>query len=325
MTETASTRPDPRPQGFNAKSRAALVLERTSQILIVLGLLALLRLLPAAQAMESVVAWVEALGPLAPVAFILVYFVVTVLMLPASVLSLAAGAIFGLFIGTAVVAAGATLGMAATFLLGRYLARPAVERRFARSPRFAAIDRAVGKGGWKIVALLRLSPAVPFNLQNYLYGLTAIRFWPCLIASALAILPGTFMFVYLGHASRASLNAIGGADSGRTPLQWALLVVGLVATVAVSVYVTKIARRAIQEAAPIDESPATTSAATDKTAAGGSTWSSALLHAAVALLILTIAGLVQLKPSWLLSLFGPPAVLMNETCTWTPNRLENLK
>jgi len=299
------------------KGRAAPVLKRSAQILSLLGLVALLRLLPVAQAMESAVAWVEQLGPLAPVAFILVYFVVTVLMLPGSVLSLAAGAIFGLFMGTALVATGATLGMAATFLLGRYLARPVVERRFANSPRFAAIDRAVGRGGWKIVALLRLSPAVPFNLQNYFYGLTAIRFWPCLTASALAILPGTFMFVYLGHVGRTSLSAIGGADSGRTPLQWALLVAGLAATVAVSVYVTKIALREMREQSALDETLGTPSVDADpsSTATGG-TWLSALLHAALALVIIALVAALHFKPPWLLSLFGAPAVLYS---------LENLK
>lgn len=221
--------------------------KRIAQIAAVVAVLALLRFLPVAEALESVVTWVESLGPLAPFAFIAVYLLVTILMLPASLLTLAAGSVFGLVKGTLLVAAGATLGMAATFLIGRYLARPAVERRFAQSPRFVAIDRAVGKGGWKIVALLRLSPAVPFNLQNYLYGLTAIRFWPCILASAVSILPGTFMYVYLGYASRAGINAIGTAAPGRGPGQWALLVVGLIATIAVTVYVTKLARRAMAE------------------------------------------------------------------------------
>jgi uncharacterized membrane protein YdjX (TVP38/TMEM64 family) len=67
--------------------------------------------------------------------------------------------------------------------------------------KFAAIDGAIAEGGWKIVALLRLSPAVPFNLQNYLYGLTPIGFWTCWLTSAVTILPGTFLYIYLGHVA----------------------------------------------------------------------------------------------------------------------------
>ncbi len=293
------------------RAPAATLVKRLSQAVIVLGILALLRLLPAAQAVESLIAWVEQLGPLAPFAFIGAYFVVTVFMLPASLLSLAAGALFGLFTGTLVVAAGATLGMAATFLIGRYLARPAVERRFKHNPRFTAIDRAVGMGGWKIVALLRLSPAVPFNLQNYLYGLTAIRFWPCILASAVSILPGTFMYVYFGYASRASLDAIGGSGAARGPGQWALLIVGLAATVAVTIYVTKLARDAIKEQADL-ESPAPPTETEDQVAPTQNPWRGALTSAFLATAILAAAGVLQFRPPWLISLFGPPAVTLNE-------------
>lgn len=108
---------------------------------------------------------------------------------------------------------------------------------------FAAIDQAIAEGGWKIVALLRLSPAIPFNLQNYLYGLTPVAFWPYVLASWIAMLPGTFMYVYLGHLAG---SAIAG-DRQRSPLQWALLVVGLLATVAVTVYVTRLAKRKLNE------------------------------------------------------------------------------
>lgn len=303
--------PAPVHAGQSDHSRAAKVVKRLSQAVIVLGILALLRLLPAAQAVESLIAWVEQLGPLAPFAFIGAYFVVTVFMLPASLLSLAAGALFGLFTGTLVVAAGATLGMAATFLIGRYLARPAVERRFKHNPRFAAIDRAVGKGGWKIVALLRLSPAVPFNLQNYLYGLTAIRFWPCILASAVSILPGTFMYVYFGYASRASLGAIGGSGAGRGPGQWALLIVGLAATVAVTIYVTKLARNAIKEQGDLDTGapPAETEA---PVVPARNPWIGTLPNAFLAIVILAAVGVLQFRPAWIVSLFGPPAVTLNE-------------
>ncbi|HZW31908.1 MAG TPA: VTT domain-containing protein, partial [Isosphaeraceae bacterium] len=103
-----------------------------------------------------------------------------------------------------------------------------------------------------IVALLRLSPLVPFNLQNYLYGLTAIRFWPCVLTSWVAMLPGTVLYVYLGHAGRAGLEALAGRR-GRSPAEWTLLAVGLAATLLVSVYVTALARRAIRRVSPATE------------------------------------------------------------------------
>jgi uncharacterized membrane protein YdjX (TVP38/TMEM64 family) len=279
-----------------------------------LGVLLLIRVLPVAQAMQAVVAWVEQLGVLAPFAFVGIYLVVTVLMLPAWPLSVAAGILFGLFAGTAAVATGATLGMAATFLIGRYLARPAVERKFRQYPRFAAIDRAVGEGGWKIVALLRLSPAVPFNLQNYVYGLTAIRFWPCVLASAVAILPGTFMYVYFGYAGRASLNALSPAQTERGLAQWALLVVGLVATIAVTIYVTKLARKAIHEQAQMDDGTDSTPAVAQANSQGTrNPWIGAGAAALAAALILLAVSIAQFGPRT----FGPPAVSLKEVYAQT--------
>jgi uncharacterized membrane protein YdjX (TVP38/TMEM64 family) len=138
-----------------------------------------------------------------------------------------------------------TTAAALAFLIARYFAREAIEKKAAGNPKFDAIDRAIGAKGWKIVALLRLSPAIPFSLGNYLYGLTSIRFWPYVLSSWIAMLPGTFLYVYLGHAGAQGLQAAAGetADTGRL----VLLGVGLVATIAVTIYVTVLALRAIRE------------------------------------------------------------------------------
>ena len=117
----------------------------------------------------------------------------------------------------------------------------------ASSARFEAIDRAIGIQGWKIVGLLRLSPVIPFNLSNYLYGLTSVRFMPYVISSWLGMIPGTVMYVYLGTVSKAGLDAAAGATE-RTWQQDALLSVGLVATIAVTVLITHIARKALKNA-----------------------------------------------------------------------------
>ncbi|MEX0655130.1 MAG: TVP38/TMEM64 family protein [Phycisphaeraceae bacterium] len=223
--------------------RVANGLKLGSFAVIVASLLATAALLPRERVAQLLMDWLAAAGIWGPVAFILLYILFTVLMLPGSILTILAGALFGLLWGTVAVSIGSTLGVAAAFLIARYLARDAVARKVQSFPRFAAIDRAVAGGGWKIVALLRLSPAVPFNLQNYLYGLTAIGFWPAVLASWAAMLPGTFLYVYLGRAVGLALLQ----PRELTPVEWAFFGVGLALTVVVTVYVTRLARRAIQQ------------------------------------------------------------------------------
>ncbi len=214
--------------------------------LIVLSVVLIVRQLPLGPAVELLERRIEGLGVWAPVAFGLLYIVAVVLLFPASTLSLVAGAVFGLVGGVIVVSIASNVGAALAFLIGRYLARARVARWLATSPRLRAVDRAVSEGGWKVVALLRLSPAVPFNLQNYLYGLTGIGFWTCVLTSWVTMLPGTVLYVYLGYAGRAGLEAASGGRS-RTPAEWALTAVGLLATVVVTVYVTRLARKAMKQ------------------------------------------------------------------------------
>jgi uncharacterized membrane protein YdjX (TVP38/TMEM64 family) len=200
--------------------------------------------------------WVPTLGAWAPLVFILGYAVATVAFIPGSLLTLAAGAIFGLLRGTLYALLGATLGAAGAFLVARYLARGAIERKLAGNARFAAIDRAVGKEGLKIVALLRLSPVFPFNLLNYALGLTGVPFLHYLAAS-IAMLPGTLLYVYYGKAA-GSLAAIaggaGGAKTERGTAYWITLGIGLAATVVVTTFVTRLAGKALRQ--QIGEAPA---------------------------------------------------------------------
>jgi uncharacterized membrane protein YdjX (TVP38/TMEM64 family) len=219
-------------------------------IRVLLALLALALLLALGRALGGYVEpfrdWVAGLGPLGPAVFVAGYALAVVAFVPGSALTLAAGAIFGLAQGTLLVFAAAVLGSAGAFLIARYFARAAVERRIAADPRFGAIDRAVGREGRKIAFLLRLSPAIPFNLLNYALGLTRVRFADYLIAS-LGMIPGTFLYVYLGSLAgdAASASAAGsGAELGQTLVKG----VGLLATAAVTIYVTVLARRALREA-----------------------------------------------------------------------------
>ena len=221
-----------------------------SRILLIGVALALLVMLgrQAGMYLPQFVAWVDSLGVWGPVVFVVGYVVAAVAFVPGSILTLAAGAIFGLGKGVAIVFLAAMLGSAAAFLVARYLARPAIERRLAGNTRFAAIDRAVGAQGRKIVFLLRLSPVFPFNLLNYTLGLTKVRFLDFFIASA-GMLPGTVLYVYYGKLAGDVAALAGGSAVAKGPEYYAVLVLGLVATIVVTTLVTRIARRALKEVA----------------------------------------------------------------------------
>jgi uncharacterized membrane protein YdjX (TVP38/TMEM64 family) len=189
---------------------------------------------------------IAGLGAWAPVAFILGYAVAAVAFVPGAPLTIAAGVLFGLVEGTLYTLIGATLGASAAFLIARYGARSWVEKKLSGSPRLAAVDRAVAREGGKIVALLRLSPVFPFNLLNYALGLTKVRF-VAYLAACLAMLPGTLLYVYYGKVF-GDVAAAAGGEGGKSPWEWALLGVGLAATVVVTVLITRRAKKALAEA-----------------------------------------------------------------------------
>jgi uncharacterized membrane protein YdjX (TVP38/TMEM64 family) len=140
---------------------------------------------------------------------------------------------------------GATLGAALAFLIARYLLRVRIEKFAQGNRKFGAIDAAIGKQGWKIVGLLRLSPLIPFNASNYFYGVTSVGFWPYLLASVVGMLPGTLLYAYLGAVGQAGIG--GGGRKGHSPLEWTFLGVGLLATVGVTFFVSRLAKTALRE------------------------------------------------------------------------------
>jgi len=204
-----------------------------------------LRFLPVASWLAGLNALLSRLGLWGIGLFAIVYALAAVLFVPGSALTIGAGALYGLGWGFVAVSAGSTLGATAAFLVARYLARDRVERWAARDPRFAAIDGAVGREGWTIVLLTRLSPVFPYNLLNYLYGLTRVRLGPYVLASWIGMMPGTVLYVYLGFAGRAVAQAAAGRTA-RTPAEYAAWTIGLIATLAVTVYVTRLARRTLR-------------------------------------------------------------------------------
>ncbi|MEM8998484.1 MAG: VTT domain-containing protein, partial [Acidobacteriota bacterium] len=192
-------------------------------------------------------AWVDSLGLWAPVVFVVGYAVATVAFVPGSLLTMSGGVLFGLAGGTAYVFLGATLGSGLAFLISRYIARGAIEKRLDGNEKFALIDKAVGGQGLKIVFLLRLVPFFPFIWLNYGLGLTRVRF-PHYLLAGVGMLPGTFLYVYYGKAI-GSLAALSQGESvERGAEQWIFLGLGLAAAVAVTTIITRIARRALAEA-----------------------------------------------------------------------------
>lgn len=191
--------------------------------------------------------WVEGLGFWGPVAFILGYIVATVAFIPGSLLTLAAGAIFGIGRGVVYTFVGASIGATLAFLVSRYLARGAIEKRLEGNERFAAIDRAVASEGLKIVTLLRLSPVFPFNLLNYGLGLTQVRLRDYALA-CFGMLPGTLLYIYYGKLAGDVAALAAGAETERGTEYWTVLILGLVATLAVTTIVTRIARTSLRAA-----------------------------------------------------------------------------
>jgi uncharacterized membrane protein YdjX (TVP38/TMEM64 family) len=259
--------------------------------------------------------WIDGLGIWAPLGFGAAYVVATLLLLPGSVLTLLAGATFGFWNALVIVSVSSTTTAALAFLIARFLARDAVKRRVERSDRLAAIDEAIGQHGWRLVALLRLAPVVPFNLQNYLYGVTAIRFWPAVIASWIAMLPGTVVYVYLGTLGRAFAS---GGEASRP--EWALRILGLAASIAATVYITRIARRAINARTNFDRGATGSETVVREPSAtvrveGARTWSVVLPVAGVALLAVALLAYVRRDEigEWLDRQLGlPPAVRSSE-------------
>jgi uncharacterized membrane protein YdjX (TVP38/TMEM64 family) len=215
----------------------ALLLVAAVVVLLLLG-----RALDAGAWLATALAWIRGLGPVAPLVFALLYVIACVLFLPGSVLTLGAGAAFGVPRGVVIVWIAATLGASAAFLVGRYLVRDWVGRTIAANPKLQALDATVAREGWMIVLLMRLSPVIPFNVLNYAFGATRVSLRDYALGSAIGMLPGTLMYVYLGSVA-GELAA--GSARARTPLEWGFYGVGLVATVAVTVYLTRVARASL--------------------------------------------------------------------------------
>jgi uncharacterized membrane protein YdjX (TVP38/TMEM64 family) len=227
-------------------------MKRAKPLLILICIAAVvvaLIILPVKESIESFLQWVEGLGYWGPVLVAVIYIPATVLFVPGSLITLGAGAIFGLVVGTITISIGSILGSTASFLIGRSITRNWVASKVAGSAKFKAIDEAVGRSGFKIVLLTRLSPAFPYNLLGYAYGITSARLRDYFFASWIGMFPGTVMYVYLGTVLGSVAKVAAGTSESRqrTAGEWALLIVGLFATIAVTIIITRIARNAMKD------------------------------------------------------------------------------
>lgn len=221
---------------------------RSSKLLaipFVLGAIAALYLLPIDRWALTFVESIRGAGAAGVTLFAIAYVAATLLFIPGSVLTAGAGFVYGPVWGTMLVSPVSVAAATLAFALGRTIARGWIARRIARNPRFAAVDEAIGKSGFKIVLLLRLSPLFPFNFLNYALGLTRLSLRDYVVASALGMLPGTILYVYLGSivtsASELASGAAHGAGTPRSILYWG----GLVATLGATWLLARSARRAL--------------------------------------------------------------------------------
>ncbi len=200
-------------------------------------------LLPAREWLIQSTDWAQAHPRIAWAGFILAYILAAVFMVPGSILTLAAGVLFGVALGVALVSLAATLGACCAFLVGRFLARDWVESRLEAMPRFRALDRAVARRGWLIVLLARLSVVIPYNLLNYALGLTNVRFGAYLCGTLVGMLPAIFLYVYLGSVagSLASLE-----QTGAPIIPQSLFIAGLVVTALLIFVIARLTARALK-------------------------------------------------------------------------------
>ncbi len=228
------------------KHRFILFIRLTTLIIVVASAIIATKTLYTQELLRQSLIWVRSLGSFGVVAFIIIYNLATILFIPGSVLTLGGGAIFGVFHGSIYVFIAATIGATFAFLIGRYLSRDRITRLLEKYPKFQAVDRAVGSEGLKIVFLTRLSPLFPFNLLNYAFGITQVSIKDYILGS-MGMIPGTVMYVYIGSLT-SDLAMIGMKSSQANPqTQWSLRIIGFAATVAVSLYITRIARKALED------------------------------------------------------------------------------
>lgn len=226
-------------------------MKRVVQIfLIIVFLVTVSFLWPVHTWILDVITWVRSAGVWGILMFAALYIAATVMLIPGSILTLGAGFVYGPLWGTLLVSPVSVVGAFIAFSLARGRLRPWIEDKVQGNTHFEVIDKVVGDKGFKIVALLRLSPVFPFAFLNYALGLTGVRVRSYVLATFLGMLPATFLYTFLGSLVPSVSELATGPQQGAAQAQHIFLWVGFAATLIVTGYITGLARRALREAVP---------------------------------------------------------------------------
>ncbi len=201
---------------------------------------------PVREKLQTILIRIGELGALAPLAYAGFYLLGSVFLLPCFPLTIGAGFIFGFQKGFVIASLSSTIGAAGAFLVSRYIAWELVRDWVEKNEKYSVIDRAVSTAGWKIVILMRFASHIPYNFVNYCFGMTGIGFFQFVLGTWLGRLPITAFHTYVGSFSANMMNAKNEIPT-TTPLAWCLYGIGWVATIAVTVFIVKAAREALNE------------------------------------------------------------------------------
>ncbi|NET42994.1 TVP38/TMEM64 family protein [Okeania sp. SIO2B3] len=217
--------------------------------LVVISLIIVAKYFNLPELLKNILIWIENLGIWSPIAFIIIYNLATLLLIPGLVLTIGGGVIFGVIWGAIYVFFASTLGATIAFIIGRYISRDWVYQQLHQHPKFQVVNLAVLKEGFKIVFLTRLCPLFPFNLLNYAFGVMQVSLKDYILGS-LGMIPGTIMYVYIGSII-GDITLIGTSQQPTNftveVTKWIINIVGLISTVLVTIYLTRLAKKALEE------------------------------------------------------------------------------
>lgn len=233
----------PRNIGKGAMDGRSVILAMLFGIVFVAVILGILVWSGAHRSVLELLHWLDGMGPVALLLFIVIMALVVVLVLPGVLFTTGAGFVFGVTQGSLAVILGTALGSVLAFLIGRFLLGERATRWLREHDRLAPFNAELGARGWRLVLLTRLMPLFPFKLTNYLFGLSPITLRGFTAGTLIGIVPWSVHNVYLG-ALAADLSGIG-LRPERSPVEWALYVAGFVATIVTIVYVSRVARRGL--------------------------------------------------------------------------------
>ncbi|MEJ2649303.1 MAG: TVP38/TMEM64 family protein [Sedimentisphaerales bacterium] len=225
-------------------------------ILFAAGIITTIIFLPLEKWLISILEWTKGMGIWGPVIVAGLYAVGAILFLPGSFLTMATGFLFKVVVGTITVSVGSTIGACAAFMIARTFGRKWVVAKIVKSRQFSAFDHAVKLHAFKVILLTRLSPAFPYNMLNYAFGLTKIEFWKYALGSWVGMIPPTIMYTYFGSGLR-SLTEIAAGRAEKEPSERMFFWIGLAVTIVTTLFIANLARKALRQEIPDNDENST--------------------------------------------------------------------